>query len=113
MQAIELETEIDDNPEIHLKLPDGIKAGKARVVVLYEQADDQIETNQHEERKPIKLGLFEGKISKTRCQTNSGWAATREASARYARLHLAQQRPGKALEPAWSAPISMRTTSIC
>jgi hypothetical protein len=34
MQAIELETEIDENHEIHLKLPDDIRAGKAKVVVL-------------------------------------------------------------------------------
>jgi len=37
MQAIELETEIDENHEIHLKLPDEVRAGKAIIVVLYER----------------------------------------------------------------------------
>ncbi|MFL7810251.1 MAG: hypothetical protein AB8I80_16555, partial [Anaerolineae bacterium] len=37
MQAIELETDIDDNHEIHLKLPGNIKAHKARVLVLIDE----------------------------------------------------------------------------
>ena len=37
MQAIELETEIDENHEIHLKLPDEVRVGKAKIVVLYER----------------------------------------------------------------------------
>ena len=36
MQAIELQTEIDDQGEIHLRLPLELKARKARVIVLYE-----------------------------------------------------------------------------
>jgi hypothetical protein len=36
MQAIEIETEIDDNSEIHLKLPRGLEPGPARVIVLIE-----------------------------------------------------------------------------
>lgn len=38
MQAIELETEIDENHEIHLKLPDNVRAHRAKVVVMYEDA---------------------------------------------------------------------------
>jgi hypothetical protein len=41
MQAIELQTEIDENGEIHLHLPATIKARKVRVIVLYE--DDKTE----------------------------------------------------------------------
>lgn len=63
MQAIELETEIDENHEIHLKLPEEVKAGKAKVLVLYEQADDQIDIEQPpKQRKPVKLGLFRDQI---------------------------------------------------
>ncbi|MBK1630044.1 hypothetical protein CKO31_04675 [Thiohalocapsa halophila] len=36
MQAIELETDIDQNYEIHLKLPDHVTPGKAKVLVLYD-----------------------------------------------------------------------------
>jgi hypothetical protein len=36
MQAIEIETEINDNAEIHLKLPRGLEPGPARVIVLIE-----------------------------------------------------------------------------
>jgi hypothetical protein len=34
MQAIEFETDIDTNNEIHLKLPDALKGAHARVIVL-------------------------------------------------------------------------------
>jgi hypothetical protein len=62
MQAIELETEIDENHEIHLKLPPEIRAGKARVVVLYEPSDHPDEAGQREERRPLRLGLYRGRI---------------------------------------------------
>ena len=57
MQAIELETNIDENNEIHIKLPAEVQAREARVVVLYEQPAAQAPAQQAETR-PIKLGLF-------------------------------------------------------
>jgi hypothetical protein len=57
MQAIELTTEIDENQEIHLKLPPDVRAREARVVVLYEQPGAEA-PGQHPEPRPIKLGLF-------------------------------------------------------
>jgi hypothetical protein len=62
MQAIELETEIDQNHELHLKLPDDVRAGKAKVVVLCEQPEAQAEAEQPQERKPVNLGQFRGQI---------------------------------------------------
>ena len=61
MQAIELEAEIDENHEIHLKLPVDVRAGKAKVVVLYESTENADETPA-QERRPLKLGLFRGQI---------------------------------------------------
>ena len=37
MQAIELDAVITQNHEIHLKLPDDVKAGHAKVIVMYEK----------------------------------------------------------------------------
>ncbi len=61
MQAIELNTEIDDNHEIHIKLPAEVRAREARVVVLYEQPATEA-SQQQPEPKPIKLGLFRDAI---------------------------------------------------
>jgi len=36
MQAIELDAVITENHEIHLKLPDDVKASHAKVIVMYE-----------------------------------------------------------------------------
>jgi len=57
MHAIEIETEIDKNNEIHLKLPVEIKTGKARVVVLYEDTQEP-----GTEYKPVRLELFRGQV---------------------------------------------------
>jgi hypothetical protein len=54
MHTIELPADIDQNHQIHLQLPETVKAGKAKVIVMYEE-----ETKQH---KPFKLGLFAGQI---------------------------------------------------
>lgn len=62
MQAIEMETEIDENHEIRLKLPPDVHARKARVVVLYEQSVDQAGERPAEESRPIKLGLFRDQV---------------------------------------------------
>jgi hypothetical protein len=43
MQAIELETIIDNRHEIHLQLPPQARQGKARVIVLYEEAEPSVE----------------------------------------------------------------------
>ena len=55
MHAIELPAEIDQNHQIHLQLPETIKARKAKVIVMYEEETAK-------PSKPLKLGLFEGKI---------------------------------------------------
>jgi hypothetical protein len=57
MQAIEVETEIDENHEIHIRLPGEVRSGKARVVVLYDETD---ELPASAEPKPVRLGLFQG-----------------------------------------------------
>ena len=55
MHAIELPAEIDQNHQIHLQLPETVKVGKAKVIVMYEDEAAQ-------PSKPITLGLFEGQI---------------------------------------------------
>lgn len=47
MQAIEIEAEIDENNEIHIKLPTPHKPGHARVIVL-------LDADQKAAVKPIK-----------------------------------------------------------
>lgn len=54
MHTIELPADIDQNHQIHLQLPETVKAGKAKVIVMVED-----ETTPH---KPFKFGLFEGQI---------------------------------------------------
>jgi hypothetical protein len=41
VQAIEIAAEIDENSEIHIKLPDQQQAGPARVIVLLDSAREQ------------------------------------------------------------------------
>ena len=55
MQAIELETKIDESHQIHLQLPENIKAGKAKVIVMYEQETPP-------PNKPFKYGLFKDQL---------------------------------------------------
>jgi hypothetical protein len=55
MHAIELPADIDQNHQIHLQLPETVKMGKAKVIVMYEEEAQA-------PSKPLKLGLFEGKI---------------------------------------------------
>jgi hypothetical protein len=40
MKAIELEAEITADHAIHLKLPHEVRAGRARIIVLYETDED-------------------------------------------------------------------------
>ena len=54
MHAIELSAEIDQNQQIHLQLPNTVKAHKARVIIMYEEAEQP--------KKPVILGLFKDKI---------------------------------------------------
>jgi hypothetical protein len=56
MQALELTTVINEQHQIHLQLPDSIKAGKAKVIVLLE---DTTEPQQSQKRV---FGQFRGKI---------------------------------------------------
>ncbi len=55
MHVIELPAEIDQNHQIHLQLPETIKARKAKVIVMYEDEAGQ-------PSKPKTFGLFRGKI---------------------------------------------------
>jgi hypothetical protein len=55
MQAIELSAEIDKNRQIHLQLPKTVNAHQAKVIVMYEDEGSPLS-------KPLKLGLFKGKI---------------------------------------------------
>lgn len=57
MQAIELSAEIDQNWQIHLQLPKTVTAHKAKVIVMYEDETASVSAS-----KPLKLGLFKGKI---------------------------------------------------
>ena len=53
MQTIEIETEFDENHEIHVKLPDHA-IGPAKVIVLLENKTRKVP-------RPVELGLFRGK----------------------------------------------------
>jgi len=55
MRAIELLTDIDQNHQIHLQLPETVKARKAKVIVMFE--DEAVQPS-----KPITLGLYEGQM---------------------------------------------------
>ena len=57
MQALELQAEVTKEREIRLKLPHNIQYGTVRVIILYEQAEEQ-------EPVPIRrqFGQFKGKI---------------------------------------------------
>lgn len=57
MQAIELEVNITDTHEIHLKLPDEVTATTARVIVMYE--DNGVENATHKR----VFGQYRGKIT--------------------------------------------------
>ena len=56
MQALELTTEINEQHQIHLQLPDTVKAGKAKVIVLLEDATEA------QPQKRRVFGQFRGKI---------------------------------------------------
>ncbi|MGR8935986.1 MAG: hypothetical protein ACU837_16635 [Gammaproteobacteria bacterium] len=55
MQAIEVPVEIDENHQIHVQLPETIKARKGKILFIYDE-----ETKQP--AKPFKFGLFAGQI---------------------------------------------------
>lgn len=59
LQALEFEVEIDENHQIHLQLPETVKAGKARVIVLYEESEQS--------PFPLEKGTrgLNGKLSQT------------------------------------------------
>ena len=42
MQAIEIEAQIDENGEIHIKLPQHRPPGNARVIVLFDTGQDAL-----------------------------------------------------------------------
>jgi hypothetical protein len=56
MQALELTTIINEQHQIHLQLPDSVRAGKAKVIVLLEDAAES------QPRQKRVFGQFRGKI---------------------------------------------------
>jgi hypothetical protein len=56
MQALELNTVINEQHQIHLQLPPSVKAGKAKVIVLLEEAAEAIPPQKR------VFGQFRGKI---------------------------------------------------
>jgi hypothetical protein len=57
MYALELETQIDQNHQIHLQLPEALNAQKVKVIVMYEHIVQSF--------KPLQLGLFAGKVTQS------------------------------------------------
>lgn len=55
MYALELESQIDQNHQIHLQLPEALQAQRVKVIVMYDQMVQSF--------KPLQLGLFSGKIT--------------------------------------------------
>ena len=65
MKAIKLEAVIDERHELHLKLPDNIKAGRAEVIVMVEDDDDLSREQpvlEEATRPRRKFGQFRGQI---------------------------------------------------
>jgi hypothetical protein len=56
MQALELNTVINEQHQIHLQLPASIKAGKAKVIVLLEEVAESLPPQKR------VFGQFRGKI---------------------------------------------------
>lgn len=56
MRALELNTVINEQHQIHLQLPDSIKAGKAKVIVLLEDTTELLPLQKR------VFGQFRGKI---------------------------------------------------
>lgn len=56
MQALELSIEINEQHQIHLQLPDSIRAGKAKVLVLLEDVTEP------QPKKKRVFGQFRSKI---------------------------------------------------
>lgn len=57
MYALELESQIDQNHQIHLQLPEALQAQRVKVIVMYDQMVQSF--------KPLQLGLFSGKITQS------------------------------------------------
>ena len=57
MQAIEINAQVTDNHEINLKLPDNIKYGTVKVIVMYDEIKNAAPT-----KKKRKFGQFKGQI---------------------------------------------------
>ncbi len=63
MQAIEIDTKIDDNGEIHIKLPEPRRPGPARVIVLFD-TDQEGRTEPVTHRPPPSLA---GRSARLHC----------------------------------------------
>ena len=89
MKAIEIETEIDEHHEIHIKLPDEYSEGKARVIVLIDKEELSSKT------KKRTVGQFRGRLRMSNDFDESlpddfGWLRNNENTHRYSCFHLAE-----------------------
>ena len=57
MQALEINAQVTEDHEIHLKLPNNIKRGAVKVIVMY---DEEKDTGQNIKKR--QFGQFKGKI---------------------------------------------------
>ncbi|MDQ7016132.1 MAG: hypothetical protein Q9N68_07130 [Gammaproteobacteria bacterium] len=62
MQAIEIETEIDESREIHIKLPPQVQARQARVVVMYDEPVEVKEAKADGKIGRRQFGQFLGQV---------------------------------------------------
>lgn len=65
MKAIKLEAVIDERHELHLKLPEHVKVGRAEVIVMFNEDDDLSQNQQMHKAttQPLRtFGQFRGQI---------------------------------------------------
>ncbi|MEL6493400.1 MAG: hypothetical protein AAFQ95_25955 [Cyanobacteria bacterium J06621_3] len=65
MKAIKFETIINNRYEIHLKLPENVKVGRAEVIVMFDDDEDPLVRSSDVEnaaKPPRKFGQFRGQI---------------------------------------------------
>lgn len=78
MHAIELPADIDQNHQIHLQLPKTVKAGKAKVIVMYEDVTPPLQPNSlveflNELPAPANNGLSRDEVQQYIQQERQSW----------------------------------------
>lgn len=78
MHAIELPADIDQNHQIHLQLPKTVKAGKAKVIVMYEDVTSPLQANSlveflNELPVPANNGLSRDEVQQYIQQERHNW----------------------------------------